>query len=300
MSSAFLYGMIVSSTVLHLRQPFPQADGYAEVGQRFRMVSGETANAAIVLARLGVSCVVQGNWPGEENAELIQGVLAGFGIDTRLLKTQPDYPGMDELVVSDGSTRTVFASYKELLFEGPRRWDAADERALAQADVCLIDPQFKELSLGAARRARALGKKVVGIDCTADSEMLELCDVVAVSEESLGWLHPGQAFEALAPQYLARARGLVAFTFGPKPMIYGRKGQGLKSLPAFEVQTKDTLGAGDTFKAGLGYSLLQGFGDEQSLRFAAACAALNCQRVPGVLHSPSLAEVESFLSDKGC
>jgi sugar/nucleoside kinase (ribokinase family) len=282
MARAFLYGMVVSSTVLHLRQPYPKADSYAEVGQRFRMVSGETANAAIVLARLGLDCVVQGNWPGEENGDLIRRVLGSYGIDTRLLTTRPGYAGMDELVVSDGSTRTVFASYKELLFEGPRRWDAVNEQALAQADVCLIDPQFNELSIEAARKARALSKQVVGIDCTADSEMLELCDVVAVSEESLGWLHPGETFENLAPRYLTKARGLMVFTFGAKPMFYGRKGQALKSMPVFKVDTKDTLGAGDTFKAGLGYGLLQPWKDEQRIRFAAACAA--CHAPPSTVN----------------
>jgi sugar/nucleoside kinase (ribokinase family) len=191
----------------------------------------------------------------------------------------------------------VFAQYKEWLFEGPQRWDPPHEASIAKADICLIDPQFKELSVQAAQLARQHGKKVVGIDCTADSPMLELCDAVVVSEESLGWIHPGQAFEDMAPRYLAKARGLMVFTFGNKPMAYGRKQGGLKIMPAFDVETKDTLGAGDTFKAALGYGLLQQWDDERMVRFAAACAALNCQRVPGVLNSPTLQEVNAFLGD---
>lgn len=295
MPTAYLYGMVVSSTVLHLKQPYPAADGYAEVAQQYRMVSGETANAALVLKSLGVDCVVQGNWMGEANEALIRGVFTERGIDCAPTATLPGYAGMDEWVVTDGRTRTVFSRYQDL-YAGPRRWDAADEAALGRADLCLIDPQFGALSLEAARLARRLGKRLVGIDCGCDSEMLDLCDVVAVSEESLGWIHPGVPFDSLAPRYLDRARGLVVFTFGAKPMAYGRRGGPLQTMPSFKVRTVDTLGAGDTFKAALGYGLLQGWDDEALVRFAAATAALNCQRVPGAMNAPTLREVQAFLA----
>ena len=62
-----------------------------------------------------------------------------------------------------------------------------------------------------------------------------------------------------------------------------------------DVFVVDTTGGGDSFRAGIVYALLAGWDDARAMRFAAAVAALNCTRFPGVLNSPSLNEVEAFI-----
>jgi len=54
---------------------------------------------------------------------------------------------------------------------------------------------------------------------------------------------------------------------------------------------KGTLGAGDSFRAGVLYGLLQAWDDETTVRFAAAAAALWCTRFPAAAAPPSLEEV---------
>jgi sulfofructose kinase len=69
----------------------------------------------------------------------------------------------------------------------------------------------------------------------------------------------------------------------------------LHSIDAFVVNAMDTNGAGDVFHAALAVALAQGQGDRDAIRFAAAAAALKCQRTGGVGNGPDRREVDQFL-----
>jgi sugar/nucleoside kinase (ribokinase family) len=295
--SAYLYGMILCSHQNRLATNFPGPDGYAEVAETVHTVSGETANAAIVLARLGLGCKVDGNWIGGSTSSTVLEGLTSFGVDVSRLVPRSGYSGPEEFIFSDPHTRTVFGPFQKLLFTD-QQWNEPEESDIESADLCLVDPMFGEQSLKAARLAKTHGKPLVGIDCAYDSELLDHYDVVAVSKEHLGFIYPGKSREELFPRYLKRAAGLVVMTDGGKNILYGRKGGPAQCLEGFRVETVDTLGAGDSFKAGLGYGLIQGMGDLEMVRFAAALAAINCTRFPGVRKSPTLAEVETFLAER--
>ena len=66
-------------------------------------------------------------------------------------------------------------------------------------------------------------------------------------------------------------------------------------MKPFRVPVVSTLGAGDTFKAGCVYGLLQGMNDEELVRFASACSAIAISRFPLPLHPPKLEEVEELI-----
>ena len=50
-------------------------------------------------------------------------------------------------------------------------------------------------------------------------------------------------------------------------------------MPAFAVEALDTTGAGDVFRGGFIYALLQGWPIADGLRFANAAAAVSCTRL---------------------
>jgi 2-dehydro-3-deoxygluconokinase len=58
------------------------------------------------------------------------------------------------------------------------------------------------------------------------------------------------------------------------------------------VRLVDRIGGGDSFAAGLIYSLVSGRGLEAALKFAVAASALK-QTIPGDFNRVSLAEVEA-------
>lgn len=67
------------------------------------------------------------------------------------------------------------------------------------------------------------------------------------------------------------------------------------SVPGFKVEANISVGAGDALDVGLLYGLRQGWQLEQALRFGNAVAALVVASPRGILSSPTLAQVESFL-----
>jgi sulfofructose kinase len=66
----------------------------------------------------------------------------------------------------------------------------------------------------------------------------------------------------------------------------------LHYVPSFRVPVVDTTGAGDIFHAGCIHGLLQEWPVEHTLRFAAAAAALKCERLGG---RPGIPTVERAL-----
>ena len=79
-------------------------------------------------------------------------------------------------------------------------------------------------------------------------------------------------------------------------MVYGRKGQPMKKMKPFSVEVKSTLGAGDTFKAGCVYGLLNDMSDDEIVRFASACSAIAISRFPLPLNPPTMDEVKELLN----
>ncbi|MGC9418287.1 MAG: carbohydrate kinase family protein, partial [Rhodovulum sp.] len=109
----------------------------------------------------------------------------------------------------------------------------------AQARVTMIDPNIRPgfIADEAAYRARL-------------ARMIEAADIVKLSDEDLRWLL-GQGDAAdLARGLLARGPRLVLLTHGAAgASAFGPSAEA--DLPARPVEVVDTVGAGDTFNAGI-------------------------------------------------
>lgn len=315
MSDVYCFGHVSTGVILRLKDRFPQPDGYGEVVQTLENHSGEATGSALVLARLGASVVIEGNWIGDTpQCRRTLEFLRSRGIDCSGLVVKPGYPGVTEIVVSDGETRTVFGRYCDLLFTTPQ-WEAPSAERIGAAKIVCVDPAFGDTTLFVAGTAKALGKPLVTSDARADSELARLADVVAVSGEMMAREYPAvltdpAARERLFDEYLERCSGLVVFTAGARPLWYGRgRGSALKpgqsspggrcELAPFSVEVVDSAGAGDSFRGGLIYGMLQGWSDEDTVRFASAVGALICTTAPGCVTPPTLDQVRAFLAERG-
>jgi sugar/nucleoside kinase (ribokinase family) len=81
------------------------------------------------------------------------------------------------------------------------------------------------------------------------------------------------------------------FKVGDDAILYGRKGAPAKQFTPLPVKMVDSAGAGDSFRAGVAYGLLQNWNDDKIILYASAIAGLVCERFPSVLNSPTLSEV---------
>jgi sugar/nucleoside kinase (ribokinase family) len=291
----YAYGVIASSTLHLLQHPFPPPDGYAEVTQSLAMTGGEALNSSIVLSRLGLRVRLDGNWIGDtpEGERLLRSI-AGCGIDGRRLAVKAGFPGVREIVFSDSKSRTIFGNYVDLLAAG-RKWNVPRKADVAAASIACVDPPFREESAQVGQFAAELDIPFVSIDCPFDQPLASDAAAVIISGEFRGREYPETEPDVLFGAYLSRARGLVIFTVGEKPILFGRRGQPVQRLDPWRVEEVDSAGAGDAFRSGVVYGLLQRWDDIEIVRYASALAAIVCTRFPGVIDSPSHAEVMEFI-----
>ncbi len=292
----YAYGVISSSTLHLLSQPFPAPDAYAEIASSYRMTGGEACNSSIVLSRLGVrNILLDGNWIGDtpEGAWLLD-TLRGYGIDTSRLAVQPGYSGVREIVFSDEHSRTIFGNYMDLLFT-TRKWNIPRREDVAQARIACIDPPFHAETELAARFAVELGIPYVTIDCPHTGALARNAATLIISGEFRDREYPGADVPALFAEYQQGAEGLVILTRGGDDLLYGRRGQPVKHFAPYRVQVIDSAGAGDSFRSGILYGMLRGWSDEETVRYASALAAMVCASFPGVLNSPTHDEVMDLI-----
>lgn len=111
--------------------------------------------------------------------------------------------------------------------------------ARAQATVT-YDPNVRPALLGSAEQMRPLVARLV-----------ELADVVKVSDEDLAWLEPGVALIEVAAKWATSGPGIVVVTRGGAGVVAVTSGGVHVEVPARTVTVADTVGAGDSFMSGL-------------------------------------------------
>jgi sugar/nucleoside kinase (ribokinase family) len=71
-------------------------------------------------------------------------------------------------------------------------------------------------------------------------------------------------------------------------------------IPGFQVEANVSVGAGDAFNVGFLFGVQRAWPPEQAIRFGNAVAALVISGGQGVMDSPTLVQVETFLAATAC
>src|SRR5690606_21000711 len=111
-------------------------------------------------------------------------------------------------------------------------------RREAETRVIMLDPNIRPGFIQDADAHRARLKR-----------MFALADIVKVSEDDLAWIDPQEPQQAIAA-ILGAGVNLVVLTAGERGAIAHWNG-GQIEIPALSVEIVDTVGAGDTFNAGI-------------------------------------------------
>jgi sugar/nucleoside kinase (ribokinase family) len=295
----YAYGVISSSTLYLLSQPFPLADGYAEIAQTYYMTGGEALNSAIVLSRLGLSVQLDGNWIADNaDGERLLTMIRRYKIDVSRLSVEKGFSGVQEVVFSDDHSRTIFGNYIDLL-SSTRKWNIPKKVDIANACMVCVDPPFREESALVGAYALELGIPFVSIDCPYDQALSGAAAAIILSGEFRNREYPAANLLELFHEYQSRLQGLVVFTTGDGDILYGRRGMDVKRFKPYQVKVMDSAGAGDSFRAGVIYGMLRNWPDEKVIEYASAVAGMVCRSFPGVLNSPSNEEVVDFIQTQG-
>lgn len=295
----------------------PMRGGAGEVGYR-PCIGGSPYNVAIASARLDVPTAFLARLSTDFFGDMLIEGLRANGVATDYLR-RTGQPSTLAFVSVAPDEEPQFAFFSA---------DAAD-RSLAPEDLpenfgddvaCL---QFGSISLMQEPSATTLetlmrrerGRRVLSLDPNVRPSLIpdktawtrrlegwiELVDIVKVSRADLDWLYPGEAPEAVAERWRGLGPLVVAVTRGAEgafALFGGRR----VDVPGRQVEVADTVGAGDTFHAGLLAKLweqgvlarerLAGADEEQiaaALDWGIRAAAVNCAR-PGA-DPPRRAEI---------
>jgi len=244
--------------------PGRTADGEAAFVPR---PGGAALNSAIAVARLGVPAGLFTGLSRDPFGRQLEAVLAADGVDTALAPRSDRPTTLAFVVLEDGHATYAFHDENSAgrMLSGD---DLPDAAALAGVDALLaggislaVEPCATAY---AALFAREAGRRVTMLDpnirpaLVADEALyrarletlLAAACIVKVSDEDLAWLFgPGDAGEQ-ARALRARGPALVCVTEGARGVTAHHAG-GHLHVPAPPARVVDTVGAGDTFNAGL-------------------------------------------------
>ena len=294
----YLFGQILATRSILLRDGFLRPDEYSEIGAEYFLPGGETGTAATVLASLGVTVKIEGTRIGTEVAPVLRKFYADKCVDLSALTFSDDDPGVTDTVIISGLVRSPMGRFQTLFSSGERWWGIPAEDDIAGCRAAGIDPYFGAESLLAAELCVRHNVPYVTIDCMHDSYLHRHAAVNAVSHECTDQKYPGLSPEEVLNLMQSETDGLTIITQGGGEMLYGRKGEGIRRMKPFDVEVRSTIGAGDTFKAGCIYGVMQGMADDELVRFASACSGVAISRFPLPLDPPTLDEVNALISEQ--
>jgi len=256
---------------------------------------GPAATAAVAIARLGGTAMLAARTGDDAIADAITGELEGYGVDCSLIRRCADRTSSLSAVIVDSDGERLIVNYLDPGMDPSADW--LPQRLPAHIDAVLADTRWSEGALHGFRLARQGGVPAVldaDVPVPPDGELLTAATHVAFSAAGLtqysGESDPVRALRSVD----ATTDAWCCVTLGGEGSIYMNGGEP-RRVAAYEVQVRDTLGAGDVWHGAFALALGDGQPVTRAVGFASAAAALKVAVGGGRGGSPTRADVDEFL-----
>ncbi len=280
----FCYGELGVDNIVrvpHLPTPemaaFPTADSYH--------IGGAAANTAVWLASWGVPVRLAGNGIGRDDygTELWEWLSAHATLDLRYVERDAHIvTPFCRILVTPDAERTIMVYWYP---QTPKT--ALTTEMLDGARYLALDLYGGDERVAAAQVARQTATQTVVSDVIwLDHPALPLTDIVINSATYIREVFPDADVLDHARELQAVSKGVVVITDGPRPVRVLDPDGKLFSVQPPSVKPVDATGAGDAFRAGLMYGLLQGWSLPRSTAWATATGALKVQQVGAATDLP--------------
>ena len=264
---------------------------------------GKVSSGMVAAARLGASCALGGVLGDDIFGRFCYQDFVRHGINVDNMRLRAGCDTGLSIVVSEKETQT-----RTFLFRAGQAksldWDEVDWNYLKKAKYFFI-ADASALTRKAVQMARENGVKVfIDADYYTDElyAMIPQIDYFVGSEFVFDRIFPGSKEKGLMnlEAECARLRDMgpeaVVFTFGENGCI-GLDDSGYFHLPAFQVEARDTVGAGDVFHGAFLAALLKGYDLKACARYASGTSAIKCTRPGGRAGIPNDEVLQRFLED---
>jgi len=280
-------GALSLDTIFRL-DGLPDGPGKFLPKDALQVVQGMATAQAASIVRLGGTARLWASCGDDVIGDRMQADLAAAGIDiSALRRVAGARSGYSTILMDKRGERMIVPFYDPAIRTAP---DALpDMSGIAAVSVDVRWPAAAEMALKAAR-ARNL-PVILDLEIAPPEvaeRLLPLATHIIASEAGARAVTGQSAEESVA--LLGKDGATVAVTCG-EAGLYWTDGY----LPAFPIESVDTLAAGDVFHGAFALALVEGQPVARALRFAAAAAAIKCSRFGGRLGAPTRAEVEALL-----
>lgn len=295
----------INVDLVYYAHRLPEA-GETMHGDRYETeLGGKGANQAVAVSALGADVALIGAVGQDAFATMALERLVALGVDTgRIRRLQGLKTGVAFIAVDARAENNITVIAGANMALGAKAIGANLE-LLTRTSVLLLQLETPlELGLEAADRVRAAGGRTILDPAPAPPKGLprEAYSRVHIltPNETEAWvltgIRPTDVDGARAVATMLRGRGTetVVVKMGARGAFYmDAREEGL--VPPFQVESVDSVAAGDCFNAGLAYGLAEEWSLERSVQFAAACGALATTRYGSAQTAPSLEDVQKLL-----
>jgi sulfofructose kinase len=269
-------GLNATDTLVNLAE-FPVRGSKMEFEAETVMPGGQVASTVVACQMWGLSTRYVGKLGDHDDAaRLHEREFLRLGVDARLAYAEGAPSPKSIILVDRGGERTVLNKRDERL---TLRADELDRDWIVNARALHLDGHDTAAAIQAAKWAREAGVPVVAdLDAVYPGieELVALIDYLIVNNDFPSRLmHESDMLAALRKMHAKYGCVLAASTLGPDGVV-AFDGHDYLHRPAFRVKVSDTTGAGDIFRSGFIYAMLQGWSLERQLDFACAAGGMNC------------------------
>ena len=279
---------------------YPSFNSKIELSDYLQLAGGEIATAMVGLKRLGLKTAYAGRFGDDSAGDFGLQTLRDEGVDVRFTqqiknaKTQIAFIIIDE---RNGERTVIWHRDKKLAYNEA---DAPAEIA-ALGKVLHLFPHDIEACIAIAKKAKENGT-IVSLDIdnilSKTEELLSYVDILIASQElgeKLFRIRDNYEFLRLLKSKFGCA--VTGVTLGEKGSLIYCDDQFIET-DGYKVPgvCKDTTGAGDSFRAGFLFGLLNGDSVEDSAKNANAVAALKCREIGARTALPNKEELRKLIN----
>lgn len=289
---------------------YPQAggDGVARHAQIYS--GGSAANTALVLARCGVEVGLIARVGRDALAAQTLVELSDAGVDGHQIQYDPELTsGIMFVAVTPDGERTMLGYRGANVRLNPLLLDAdeiARARVLHVSGYALLESPQRDAALRAIEIAHRSGVRV-SLDLGVEAAQNQT-ERVHTLLPGISWIFPNQMeAESLVghvdgtravQRFLDYGLEVVVLKLGEMGCVIGSR-EDVFAVPAFDVEVKDTTGAGDSFDAGFITGRLNGLSWRASGLLANALGALAASVVGAGESLPGPEAVSDLLKVQG-
>ncbi len=293
-------GACVMDTLIHVPS-YPREDTKMRAVSSQAAGGGPTATGIVAAAKLGASASFIGVLSDDGGGKFLMEDFKKYGVGTEHITVESGYRSFTSVIwlATDNATRTCVFDKGDL---PALKLNQAQQEAVREADILMIDGNEMDGAEEAAKIARASGTKVL-YDCgglyVGVERLLALTDIMIPSEEfALAHTGTNDVREAAKKLMNTYHPEVVVITRGKLGGLFF-DGNEFWDYPAFPVRAVDSNGAGDVFHGAFAAAVARGFDYRDCCVFASATSAIKCTGVGARQSVPDFETVMNLVKEKG-